>query len=118
MCRGTVLGSLHWLGVRGAKRVSNMPQAYSYYSHYEALTLAFIRERIGRGLRERYPAPKELPPKLWALVVKLDAAESSYLLRYSGTTPDQAPRAEPRRANDPGEGHIGGPPCLGEQLGR
>ena len=95
-----------------------MPQAYSYYSHYEALTLAFIRERIGRGLRERYPAPKELPPKLRALVVKLDAAESNYLLRYSGTTPDQAPRAEPRSANDPGEGHIGAPPCFGEQLGR
>jgi len=118
MCRGTVLGSLDWLGVRVPNGVSNMPQAYSYYSHYEALTLAFIRERIGRGLRERYPGPKELPPKLWALVVKLDAAESNYLLRYSGTTPDQAPRAEPRSANDPGEGHIGAPPCFGEQLGR
>ena len=107
MCRGTVLGSLQWLGVRGAKRVSNMPQAYSYYSHYEALTLAFIRERIGRGLRERYPAPKELLPKLWALVMKLDGVESNYLLRYSGTMPDQAPRAEPRSANDPGEGDLG-----------
>jgi hypothetical protein len=104
--------------VRVPNGVSNMPQAYSYYSHYEALTLAFIRERIGRGLRERYPAPKELPPKLWALVVQLDVAESNYLLRYSGTTPDQAPRAEPRSANDQGEGHIGAPPCFGEQLGR
>ena len=97
MCRGTVLGSLDWLGVRVPNGVSNMPQAYSYYSHYEALTLAFIRERIGRGLRERYPAPKELPPKLWALVVKLDGAESNYgATQEQRLTKRQEPNPEAR----------------------
>ena len=97
MCRGTVLGSLDWLGVRVPNGVSNMPQAYSYYSHYEVLTLALIRERIGRGLRERYPGPKELPPKLWALVVKLDGAESNYgATQEQRLTKRQEPNPEAR----------------------
>jgi hypothetical protein len=31
--------------------------------------------RIGQGLRERYQSPKDLPPKLLALVRKLDDRE-------------------------------------------
>ena len=35
------------------------------------------RERIGRDLRERYPAAQELSPRLLKLVRKLDGAESN-----------------------------------------
>lgn len=42
----------------------------------QSLTWSFMREEIGRGLRERYQVPKELPPKLLALVMKLAAVES------------------------------------------
>jgi hypothetical protein len=58
-----------------------MPQAHSFYeghsfyerhSFYEGLTWWFVRERIGHGLRESYRVPEELPPKLLALVRKLD----------------------------------------------
>ena len=38
--------------------------------------------RIGQGLRARYQVP-ELPPKLLALLVKLDAIEGNCLLRYA-----------------------------------
>ena len=48
---------------------------YEPDSFYERLTLRLIRERIGHCLRERYQVPKELPPKLLALVRKLDAIE-------------------------------------------
>ena len=86
-----------------------MAQALAYYDYdyHKGLTWWFTREEIGRGLRERYQVPKELPPKLLALVRKLDAVESNqsprsrtllkkldaiegnYLSRY-------APPAEPR----------------------
>jgi len=39
--------------------------------------------RIGHGLRTQHQAPKELPPKLLALLVKLDAIEGNYPLRYA-----------------------------------
>ena len=39
--------------------------------------------RIGQGLRGHYQVPGELPPKLLALLVKLDAFERNYLLPYS-----------------------------------
>jgi len=39
--------------------------------------------RIGQGLRGHYQVPRELPPKLLALLVKLDAIEGSYLFRYA-----------------------------------
>ena len=55
-----------------------MSQAETFYeghSFYEGLTWSFVRERIGQGLRERYQVPNELPPKLLALVRKLDAIE-------------------------------------------
>jgi hypothetical protein len=54
--------------------VSDMAQEFTYY---EQPTWWFSREEMGRGLRELYEIPKELPPKLLALVRKLDAAESN-----------------------------------------
>ena len=56
-----------------------MSQLQSFYdanSFYERLTLRLVRERIGHCLRERYQIPKELPPKLLALIKKLDAIEN------------------------------------------
>jgi hypothetical protein len=93
-----------------------MSQVQSFYeadSFYERLTLRLVRERIGHCLRERYQVSKELPPKLLALIKKLDSIESksprartligtfdviegNYLKRY-------APPVEPRsvgRSND------------------
>ena len=52
-----------------------MPEVYSYYSHYEALTWSFIREQIGQGLREHYQVPKELPLKLLALILEMRVGE-------------------------------------------
>lgn len=66
----------------------------------ELLTWWFTRKEIGRKLRERYEVPKELPPKLLALIGKLDglernqprlrllinkldAIEGNYLLHYA-----------------------------------
>jgi hypothetical protein len=49
---------------------------YEAHSFYERLTVRLVRERIGHCLRERYQIPKELPPKLLALVGKLEAIES------------------------------------------
>ena len=84
-----------------------MAQARTYYEYknHQGLTWWFIREEIGRGLRELYEVPIELPPKLLALVRrldvegnqlsqrsligKLDAIEGNHLLRHA------AP-AEPR----------------------
>ena len=57
-----------------------MSQAQTFYEDhylYEGLTWWFVRERIGQDLRERYQVPKELPPKLLALIRKLDAIESN-----------------------------------------
>jgi hypothetical protein len=56
-----------------------MSQVQSFYeadSFYERLTWRLVRERIGHCLRERYQIPKELPPKLLALIRKLEAIES------------------------------------------
>jgi hypothetical protein len=77
-----------------------MAQELAYSAYSEGLTWWFIREEIGRGLRERFQVPEELTPKLLALVKKLaalesnqprsrtlvgklDAIEGSYLLRYA-----------------------------------
>jgi hypothetical protein len=87
----------------------DMAEARTYYEYEysNGLTWWFTREEIGRGLRERYQVPTELPPKLLALVRKLaavegssprsrtlvgklDAIEGKCLSRY-------APAAEPRR---------------------
>src|SRR5215469_12612310 len=56
-----------------------MSQAETFYeghSFYEGLTWWFVRERIGQGLKERYQVPKELSPKLLALVRNIGAIES------------------------------------------
>jgi hypothetical protein len=85
-----------------------MAQARTFYDreYYKGLTWWFIRDEIGLGLRARYQVPKDLPPKLLALVRrldavkdnqfakrsligKLDAIEGNYLSRY-------APPVEPR----------------------
>ena len=57
--------------------VPDMASAY-----YKRLTWWFTRLEIGRKLRERYEVPDELPPKLLALVNRLDLIEGNYLLRY------------------------------------
>jgi hypothetical protein len=49
---------------------------YEGHSFYEGLTWSSVRELIGQGLRERYQVPKELPPKLLALVRNFEAIES------------------------------------------
>ena len=43
-------------------------RTYYDYEYQKGLTWRTTREEIGRGLRERYEVPKELPPKLLALV--------------------------------------------------
>ena len=69
-------------------------------AQYEPVAWGWTRNRIGQALKELYEVPKELPPKLFALVRKLDAIESNrfrlrglrrrldaiegkYLLRYA-----------------------------------
>ena len=42
---------------------------------YEPFAWWLARERIGQDLRERYAVAQELPPRLLALVRKLDAVE-------------------------------------------
>ncbi len=54
---------------------SDMARARTYY---ERLIWWFTGQEIGLGLRERYEVPKELPPKLLALVERLDAIEGNY----------------------------------------
>ena len=56
-------------------RVPDMAQARTYYDYHKGLTSWFIREEIGRGLRDRCQVPKELPPELLALVRKLDDSD-------------------------------------------
>jgi len=84
-----------------------MSQAQTFYEahpFYGGLTWSFVTEQIGQGLRERYQLPTNSPPKLLALLSKLEAIESksgrsvigkfdaiegNYLLRH-------APPLEPR----------------------
>jgi hypothetical protein len=46
-------------------------------AQFEPVAWWWARNKIGRDLRELYEVPKELPPKLLALVSKLDAVESN-----------------------------------------
>ena len=59
-----------------------MSQAQSFYERHWELTWWFVMARVGQGLSARYQVPKELPPKLLALLVKLDAIEGNCLHRY------------------------------------
>jgi hypothetical protein len=55
-----------------------MRQAQSFYegqSFVQGLIWWFVMGRIGLGLRERYEVPTELPPKLLALIGKLDDSD-------------------------------------------
>jgi len=72
-----------------------MAQASTYYDsdYHKGLTWWFTREEIGRGLRELYEVPTELPPKLLALVRKLNALEGK---RLSRRLIRDAPPLEPR----------------------
>ena len=44
---------------------------------YEPFAWWLAREQIGQRLRERYAVAQELPPRLLALVRKLDAVEGN-----------------------------------------
>jgi len=46
---------------------------------YEPFAWWLAREQIGQRLRERYAVAQELPPRLLALVRKLDAVEGNQL---------------------------------------
>jgi hypothetical protein len=48
-------------------------------AQHEPFAWWLARERIGQDLRERYPALQELPPRLLALVRKLDASQGNQL---------------------------------------
>jgi hypothetical protein len=77
-----------------------MSQTQSFYeghSFYEGLTWSFVRERIGQGLRERYRVPKELPPRLQTLVLKVDAVEGNRSLSYSARPSDREQMIDARR---------------------
>jgi hypothetical protein len=65
--------------------VPEMAEARTFYNreYYKGLTRWSIRDEIGLGLREHYQVPKDLPPKLLALVRKLDAVEGNQLSRRS-----------------------------------
>jgi hypothetical protein len=55
-----------------------MPQAQSFYeghSFVQGLIWWFVMGRICQGLREGYEVPTELPPKLLALIAKLDDSD-------------------------------------------
>jgi hypothetical protein len=56
-----------------------MAEARTYYDYEfsKGLTWWVIREGIGQDLRKLYEVPKELPPKVLALVRKLAAVESN-----------------------------------------
>lgn len=72
--------------VEGQRAVPDMPRESA---QFEPVAWWWARREIGRDLRERYEVSKYLPPKLLALVRKLDAVEGKYLSR-------DAPPAEPR----------------------
>jgi hypothetical protein len=52
-----------------------VPDVLKEHAYYEALTWWFTMRGIGHGLRARYEVPKDLPPKLRALVRKLDDSD-------------------------------------------
>jgi len=58
-----------------AKRRSPTMAKENAQYEYEPFAWWLTRERIGQDLRERYAVAQELPPRLLALVRKLDAVE-------------------------------------------
>ena len=60
-----------------------MSEGQTFYDRQAALTWWYVLVRIGKGLKDRYQLSKELPPKLLAVISKLDAIEGNYLPRYT-----------------------------------
>jgi hypothetical protein len=58
------------------------------YARFEPVAWWWTRNQIGQHLRELYEVPKELPPKLLALVRKLAAVEGKHRLRTSASRLD------------------------------
>ncbi len=65
-------------------------------AHFEPVAWWWTRRQIGQDLRERYEVPKDLPPKLQKLVMKVDAIEGNQLLSYSETPSDREQMVEAR----------------------
>jgi hypothetical protein len=79
MCRGTVLQLPDLARCEGAKlgcpgmpQSQTSPESHSFYERQLAHAWWFVMARIGQGLGERYQVAEELPPKLLALLKKLD----------------------------------------------
>lgn len=65
-------------------------------AQFEPVAWWWTRNQIGRDLRKRYEVPKELPPNLQMLLMKVDAIEGNHLLSYSATTSDYEQMIEAR----------------------
>jgi hypothetical protein len=50
-------------------------------ARFEPVAWWFTRSRLGRGLREQYNIPTELPSNLLAVIRQLDAIEGNQLFR-------------------------------------
>ena len=59
--------------------MSQVQTLYEAHPLYGGLTWSFVREQISQDLREWYQVPKEVPPKMAALVRKLEAIETKSL---------------------------------------
>jgi hypothetical protein len=71
------------------------PDMVMQCAQFEPVAWWWARHEIGSDLRKRYEVPKDMPPKLLALVSKIDAVEGNYLSRY-------APPVEPRSVGPSG----------------
>jgi hypothetical protein len=71
VCRGTDLGSLDLIRTCEGVPKDGMPDMANQSAQFEPVAWWWTRNQIGRDLRELYEVPKELPPKLLALVSKL-----------------------------------------------
>jgi hypothetical protein len=91
--RGTSLG-FALLAMRGGQH--GVPDMQSV-AHFEPVAWWWARNQIGRALSERYKVPKELPPELQTLVLRVDAIEGNQLLSYSGTRSDREQMIDARR---------------------
>jgi hypothetical protein len=56
----------------GARPRDRVPDMATQSAQFEPVAWWWTRNKIGADLRKRYDVPKELPPKLRALVKKLD----------------------------------------------
>jgi hypothetical protein len=59
------------------------------HPQFEPVAWWWARKKIGHDLRERYEVPKELPPKLQTLIMKVDAIEGHELRSHSGGPSDR-----------------------------